>query len=229
MSSRRLKRKIIALCLAVARSKKLVLVRHGLSEMNVALSRQPWGSRNFKDPNIRDAPLTAEGRRQAQRARHRVSTYDVDLIVSSPLTRALETMELAFCDHRALRVACSYAAERVYLSSDLGTPRAQLEKRWADVDFSELAHQDWWWTPKDLTAPDWRPTGHYPYPGEPDADFHDRMKRLLRWIHDRPEQAIALVCHWGVIDALTGLDFDNCEVRELDPRSFSLNSSGLVI
>ena len=29
--------------------------------MNVALGRQPWGSPNFVDPDIRDAPLEPSG------------------------------------------------------------------------------------------------------------------------------------------------------------------------
>ena len=46
---------------AHAMSKSIVFVRHGLSKMNVALGRQPWGSPNFVDPDIRDAPLEPSG------------------------------------------------------------------------------------------------------------------------------------------------------------------------
>lgn len=39
------------------------------------------------------------------------------------------------------------------------------------------------------------------------------MGRLIGALQEREESVMALVCHWGVINALTGCDFDNCEVR----------------
>ena len=36
---------------------------------------------------------------------------------------------------------------------------------------------------------------------------------LRRWLESRPERVIALVAHWGVLDALTQHDFENCELK----------------
>ena len=48
----------------------------------------------------------------------------------------------------------------------------------------------------------------------PCADvFFPRMQQLQQWIAERPEQCIAVVSHWGVLQALTGEDFDNCELQ----------------
>lgn len=46
--------------------------------------------------------------------------------------------------------------------------------------------------------------------------FLARMQQLQVWILARPEQSIALVSHWGVLQALTGgHDFENCELQTL--------------
>ena len=103
--------------------RSVVLVRHGISEMNVALARRPWGSPGFADPDIRDAPLTPEGLAGAERLRGTIGDVGaVDLVVSSPLTRALQTSAAVFRDAGVPAVATPLAAERCYLSSDVGAP-----------------------------------------------------------------------------------------------------------
>jgi hypothetical protein len=41
--------------------KTIILIRHGVTEMNDYLHSNPWGSKDFVDPNIRDTFLTKEG------------------------------------------------------------------------------------------------------------------------------------------------------------------------
>ncbi|KAJ8605812.1 hypothetical protein CTAYLR_000559 [Chrysophaeum taylorii] len=171
--------------------------------MNVALARQPWGSPGFKDPEIRDSGLTACGVAAAQR----IEAPPVDLVVASPLTRALQTAAAAYPQGG---IALPLAAERVYLSSDLGTPRSELQQKWPQFDF--VGDENWWY---EADGPEWRPPGTYVCPGEPKDAFVDRMDRLLTWLRARPEKKIALVSHWGVIASLTGRDFDNCELQTL--------------
>lgn len=65
----------------------LTLVRHGLTEWNVAGRFQ----------GQTDLPLSEDGRRQARRLARRTARFgEIDLLVSSPLLRARETAELAF-------------------------------------------------------------------------------------------------------------------------------------
>lgn len=65
----------------------VTLIRHGLTDWNV--------SGRFQGQS--DRSLSADGRRQARLLAQRMSRLaDADLIVSSPLGRALETAELAF-------------------------------------------------------------------------------------------------------------------------------------
>ena len=176
---------------------------------------------------------------------------DLDLVVVSPLRRGLETMALGLLPCLQAKeftrtvpiVALPEAAERLYLISDIGTPRSELESLYGDhVDFETGFWRDGgldeeWWFRLDNNAHEedggshprgkpsgvssetyveWRPSDQnqeYACPGEPDPQFDERMRRLYAWLQDRPETTIAVVCHWGVIDWMLDLDFGNCELR----------------
>ena len=69
---------------------------------------------------------------------------ELDLVVVSPLTRALQTLEISLYEHVVGRndnrpdvpiLAVAGAAERLYLVSDLGRPRSELRQRYPFVDF----------------------------------------------------------------------------------------------
>jgi broad specificity phosphatase PhoE len=84
----------------IFRSKKdcktIYIIRHGESEYNRAIGAM--GSR-WEDPMIYDAPLTMRGKRQAMNLREQVIKWNLpeDVVwVTSPLSRAIETMLLAF-------------------------------------------------------------------------------------------------------------------------------------
>lgn len=181
----------------------------------------------------------------------------------------------------APRLALPLAAERLYLSSDIGRPRAELESEFERYCFAELPHDDPWWHTEDGAGADsWaeelleaedelslidahEPAGaglrgvqavraaevrvmpadavrrgwehlcwvapaprllallscqlslpSFP-PPLPAGVFLQRVERLRQWLAARPESSIALVSHWGVLHALTGTEFDNCEVRSV--------------
>lgn len=165
---------------------------------------------------------------------------EIELIACSPLRRALQTMELALYPNiwpgNVPIVALPQASERVYLISDLGTSKVKLKEEYPIVDFdSEIPDNlsDAWWFSLNNEIKDdsiatstidnyyieWRPIGQgqtYSCPGEPLSAFNERMASLYDWLDSRDEATIALICHWGVIDWLTGSDFDNCEMRVVD-------------
>jgi probable phosphoglycerate mutase len=67
------------------RQMEIVLVRHGETE---------W-SRDHRHTGRTDVALTAEGRRQAERLRDALAEWSFTRVLSSPLTRALDTCRLA--------------------------------------------------------------------------------------------------------------------------------------
>jgi broad specificity phosphatase PhoE len=220
--------------------KKIVFLRHGCTYMNEYLGDGPsFGAPNFSDVfeasqihKFRDSPLSERGIGQAKKLQKSRPDFvqDLDLVVTSPLTRALQTYELGVKNH--LRndipvIALPHASERLYLISDQGRSAKELQKEFPYVDFetgfetnaAEEGGDKWWYQhQRDDRYAEWRPTGkgqRYACPGEPEHAFEERMLRLLKWLEDRPESKIAVVCHWGVIDWMLGMDFDNCQWREV--------------
>jgi broad specificity phosphatase PhoE len=169
------------------RRKRIVLIRHGRTHMNEYLSKpgSRWGDANFTDifkeeeqlELYRDSPLSRDGIEQAQNLCETLSSTcleqqeqggailnNVEIVVSSPLTRTLQTTELALLPHlqgssseqqqgRRVRrqvpiIALPLATERLYLISDHGSSTMDLRKRFPFVDF-ETEHGDdeadeWW-------------------------------------------------------------------------------------
>lgn len=161
-----------------------------------------------EDPRLFDTRLTPEGQRQALKLSTRISKMKTkpELLVVSPLTRALQTSSLAFdATLDVPRVVQPLAAERVWHSSDVGRSPEELSEEFPDYSFSDL-RPIWWYNagssdPQRIVV-------------EPDESFFGRMDRLRDWLLARPEKHIALVSHWGVLNSLTGRDFDNCELYQ---------------
>lgn len=162
-------------------SPKLIsIIRHGRTEMNEVLSKHRWGDPNFNDAELWDTRLTEIGQKQARQLNEALrdpnSKYahllHADLIVSSPLSRALHTAQLAFGDTRLFPVTSStssssstasssthihvdnkaprrlvhpLASERVYLSSDTGRHHAELSDEFPHWDYTLLQPLDKWW------------------------------------------------------------------------------------
>jgi broad specificity phosphatase PhoE len=255
--------------------KRIVLIRHGQTYMNAFIGGGgiSYGQPGFTDifesmedkNKYIDSPLSEIGRQQAKdlhdsfrRAKidnnnnnKNVSTtvflQELDLVVVSPLTRALETFEISLYEHvkdnNIPIVAQPHAAERLYLISDVGKPTSALQLRFPYVDF-DTAFNDypemvgrkdsWHFTATNDVAKnyvEWRPHGKgqvYACLGEPQDVFDRRMSTLYHWLQSRDEKCIALVCHAGVIEWLTQEIFANCEWRvvyfdSLTPRSLQNN------
>ena len=75
------------------RQMEVVLVRHGETE---------W-SRDHRHTGRTDVPLTAEGRRQAERLHDALAEWTFARVMTSPLRRALDTCRLAGYGDRAER------------------------------------------------------------------------------------------------------------------------------
>jgi broad specificity phosphatase PhoE len=187
-----------------------------------------WGSANFKDKLLWDTKLSGFGINQCKKLNKRFQNPSffsehnyvkkVELVVSSPLVRAIDTANLALegvhdSTLNIPKIALPLAAERLYMSSEVGKSKSTLESLYADWDFTNLSDDEWWYTIKDVNFyQEWRPPGEYAVPGEPREDFIHRMNKFREWIDSRKETCIIIFTHWGVIRALTGLSFVNCEV-----------------
>jgi broad specificity phosphatase PhoE len=146
----------------------------------------------------------------------------VQLVVSSPLRRTLETACLAFGGQspRPIFIAHPDAQETGTHPSDTGSDPDQLALEFgARVDVS-LCVDGWYLKlePYDMHARSRSPAGC-------DA-LRTRLERLGSWLRARPEQTIAIVAHHGVFAHLIGVEMElaNCEVVEcaLDASGWSV-------
>eukprot|EP00536_Pseudo-nitzschia_multiseries_P001733 jgi/Psemu1/181891/e_gw1.22.207.1 len=235
--------------------KEIVLIRHGQTFMNEYIGGrgisfgEPGFTDIFQEPTDRekyhDSPLSDVGIHQAKSLDFKLQDANanflnrLDLVVTSPLTRALQTFEFALYDHiveitdktRDVPIlAMAAASERLYLVSDMGKPKSELALRYPFVDFDTsfmYSHENGIQETADNYV-EWRPHGQgqsYACLGEPADHFDRRMSDLYYWLESREENCIAIVCHAGVIDWMTsGEEFANCELRvyafdKLRPRA----------
>jgi broad specificity phosphatase PhoE len=207
-------------------TKEIILIRHGTTVMNEHLAKKPWGSDHFVDANFFDTRLSPRGIAGATALNEKIIQRDpaigvisrIECLVSSPLTRALHTADLAFkgvgLGDDVPRIALPLARERTYLSSEVGRTRTELAAEFPGWDLSLLGGGVWWYAhPEDREYTEWRPKGTYACLGEPADVFSSRMRLLRGWLAARPEKVICLVCHWGVARALTGVSFENCDFK----------------
>ena len=176
------------------------LIRHGQSEFNAAFDNV-----RRVDPMIFDPRLTPLGRAQAARLADSARWSRVEALFASPLTRAIETAELAFPGHAApLRIEALHR-ERAEHSGDIGRRTHALKSDFPHLDFDHL--DDPWW--------------HHD-PARPDAIAIESEEMLLArvaafrdWLAARHEREIAVVGHGTFLNRLTGRHFQNCEVVTL--------------
>ena len=212
---------------ALRETQTLLLIRHGRTQMNEHLAQpgKEMGAPNFEDPAYYDTELTELGQAQARELHgsFRDRRYPpVDTLISSPLRRALHTSEIVFSGHVSQsitqRIVTPLAAERLFLSSDVGSPIDELVERFDPRWNIRSSLHDSWWHHGDPDAPEWRPPGTYVVPGEPQAAFDQRMRRLIEFLQDIETErgsVVALVCHAEVIQALTGKAVTNCACIEM--------------
>lgn len=178
-------------------------IRHGQSTFNAVYAP----SRG--DPLHFDARLSDLGHRQVHDAAEIVSDTAYDLVVTSPLTRALQTTFGAFGEHPARPPIIVEALHRELLanSCDVGRAPHLLREEFPRVAFDHL--EEVWWH-REGTA-DARGI-HV----EPIETLQARVAAFRGWLAARPEKTIAVVGHGTFFFHLTGgHHFANCEIVPL--------------
>lgn len=176
--------------------KTIDCIRHGESTFNAAMliSRQ--------DPLHFDARLSPKGEAQVREAALRHAGDHYDLIVISPLTRALQTANGIFAGRATPMRVESLAAERVENSCDIGRAPTHLARDFPHLAFDHLDEE--WWHRHD--APD-----HRGICVETIDHLRGRVGRFRDWLAARPEGRIAVVGHGTFFFHLTGAVFANCQ------------------
>lgn len=183
-------------------SKQIHLIRHAQSAHNARALEVPDEEVVRLDPAMRDAPLTPLGQAQAQALAEEVAgLHQIELIVTTPLTRAIQTMLAAFRDHPAPRLV--EPLHREYLDSfcDVGRPPAALAVDFPMLRFDHL-DDPWWYVAQ---------SGNAPFAREDHSHFEARIEGFRHWLAARPEHTIAVVGHSTFLRRLTGMPFANAQ------------------
>jgi len=175
----------------------IFLIRHGQSEFNVVYETD--GS----DPMIRDAPLTALGQAQARQARDQIADLNIQLVITSPLTRAIQTALGIFDGIAPINVMAGHH-ERIEHSCDIGRPPAHLQADFPSLSFDLL--DDIWWHQG--------PTNDNGIPVEPMEVFSARISRFRTGLSELNDQPVAIIGHGETFKELAGFDMANCELRQ---------------
>jgi broad specificity phosphatase PhoE len=176
------------------------LIRHAQSTCNVAMAESPWS-----DPMIVDAPLSPKGEAQAAALRERAAALDADLVVTSPLTRAIQTALAAFAGRDLPILVEALCAEKAELSQDVGRPPAELARDFPQLSFDHLA-DPWWYAAL-------REGERIPH--EPEPVFRARVAAFRDRLRGRSEHAVAVVSHGTFLQALGGHRLENVEVLSI--------------
>jgi broad specificity phosphatase PhoE len=189
--------------LALQRYGKTVLcIRHGESTFNAA-----WRAMAV-DPLHFDAPLSETGFEQVAHARTRIRDLPIELVVVSPLTRALQTASRLFADHPARPpiIVHPLARERVENSCDVGRAPAAIASDFPHIDVGDLPSV--WWHAQGVAD-------ERGICVEPIASVERRVADFRSFLEARPERHIAVVGHGTFFFHLTGRMLANCEMTEL--------------
>ncbi len=175
------------------------LIRHGQSEFNAV-------ARDGIDPLIYDAPLTSLGQSQADRAREKIADLDIQHVICSPLTRAVQTALRIFKDTVPITVEAGHR-EMVCNSCDVGRRPDILSRDFPNLSFDHLDHH--WWHKG--------PENEHGVPHEPEDIFKKRIDDFvirLETTNTAPfaTRPLAIVGHGLFFQGLVGRLMDNCEI-----------------
>ncbi|GJE29475.1 histidine phosphatase family protein [Methylobacterium organophilum] len=191
---------------------RIVCIRHGESTFNAV--HQATG----RDPGHIDAPLSERGRRQVAAARGSLRDIPFELVVTSPLTRALQTTAGLFADHPAKPQVLVEVLHRECQESscDVGRAASLLAREFPDFRVDHLP-ETWWYAEGEVGPEGWHV--------EPRPLFEARVEGFRDFLRARPERTIAVVGHCTFFYHLTGRWLENCEALEIDLDSPSRASA----
>ena len=183
--------------------KTIHCIRHGQSTFNAAYHQ------GRVDPLHWDAPLSDLGHRQVAETAAKVRDTPYELILTSPLTRALQTTLGLFGGHpSASRIRVEHRhREHCENSCDVGRPPSALMAEFPGLDFGHL-EEVWWHRDGE---PDERGIVIEPW-----ETLSGRVEHFRDWLRQRPERLIAVVGHGTFFSLLTGQHLNNCEIAVLE-------------
>lgn len=168
----------------------LYVVRHARSVHNEWIIRKifrPWLWME-KDPIMVDAELSEKGVNQAKTLETKVKAIEIDLVICSPLQRAIQTMQLCLGNRKIPIICTPLIREKCDRPADTGTPLKELQQKYPHFQYLHFDRELWWTTDKYLT--DFK---------ESNESVLARSDIFKKFLNQRPEKNILIVTHGNFI------------------------------
>ncbi|WP_281992076.1 histidine phosphatase family protein [Sulfitobacter geojensis] len=173
----------------------IYFIRHGQSEFNAAFQGEV-------DPIIFDAPLTSLGFDQAARARETIADLGVSRVITSPLTRAIQTAKTIFDGIAPIEVQHGHH-ELLKFSGDVGRAPDNLRVDFPDLSFDHLPTR-WWHSHADADID---------VPVEPAESFESRIAGFVARLEEIQNEDVAIVGHGNAFQHIIGFMLNNCQIH----------------
>lgn len=190
---------------------EIYAIRHAQSTYNKWSYKRiytPW-LWSTSDPMIEDAPLSEKGISQAKKLYHSVRELreKVQLIICSPLSRAINTMQIAFPDVNCSIIISPLVRERGDKLCDKGIPLPLLQERYPQYEFMHFSSDIWW---------SCDPNPPHDFIKESNESLHFRQQELIEFLKTRSETIVVIITHGQFIKTLTGkkTQIGNCGIRK---------------
>lgn len=171
-------------------------IRHGQSQFNAVFNQR-------EDPMIFDAPLSEAGIAQAKEARDKIRSLGIRQVISSPLTRAIQTAQIMFDGLAPIRVQSGHH-EYLLHSCDVGRSPSQLAEDFPTLGFDHL--ERFWWHHETGDEGE--------IAVEPKEIFKDRIDRFVAGLDSLTDFPVAIVGHGNAFKEITGTMMQNCEISK---------------
>jgi broad specificity phosphatase PhoE len=186
------------------RIQTIMFLRHGVAKHNL-LDPVTGAPPDLRDPKLWDPPLVSQGMKQALAVRERLADNEalqrVDLVITSPLTRCLQTAHLiflppgisekyeAYYEKDPIRILCMEHVREAFgiHYPDKRRDKSLLQKHWPFVQYDpSMTERDELWSDSTRESFD---------------DVIERVSHFLNWVVQREETNICVVSHGVWIEA----------------------------
>lgn len=182
------------------------------------------GHTTYRDGNLRtksghpfDVVLSPLGVEQALALKDKIVCLGAEVILTSPLTRALQTLQNAvdltqIPEGTRIEVSDLHA-EHVHNSGDVGRPLSMLSEEFPMLSFTGIAEM-WWYSPEN--APNDPVNGIFRSP-ESMKHLKERVGKFREHLRLRPETTIVVIGHSTFFRELSGKAkrMENCEILSI--------------
>jgi len=147
---------------------------------------------------------------------------DFELLVVSPLKRALITTTISFqhlnqTNHNITKIVHPLVRERLENGCDIGTPLSIISKEFPGFEYHESMKEVWWYAPFEyITVDNYKEIFRNERYEESFDLLRERIEEFKIWLKNRPEKTIVVVGHSCFFQVWLNSKekLNNCEIFE---------------